>query len=76
MKTKLSQLQAGDIAKIFAITTPERLLQRKLMNLGFLPGNEIKVMQIRPAFLIQVGFTQIALDRETCQLIQVVKGSW
>lgn len=69
---RLSDLLPGTTGKILTLTTPNRRLQRKLMNLGFIPGNEVKVMQRTPAYLIEVGFTQIALDKETCQLIQVI----
>jgi len=45
--------------------------QRKLMALGMVPGTELQVIQIRPAFVVALGYTQLALDRETAALVEV-----
>lgn len=71
MKRMLDQLRVGESAKILSVGGGEQLY-RKLLNLGFFPGNEVSVLQCSPAYLIQVGFTQIALDGETCRLIEVI----
>ncbi|AZR73583.1 hypothetical protein BBF96_09385 [Anoxybacter fermentans] len=72
MRVSLDQLKVGERGRIFTINTQEPRIYQKLMNLGLIPGSEVKVLQRSPIYLIQVGFTQMALDRATCQLIQVV----
>lgn len=72
MNVSLDQLQVGESGKIVAVGTRKEQLYRKLMNLGFFPGSEVTVLQRSPAFLLQIGFTQIALDAKTCQTIEVV----
>lgn len=72
MNATLDQLQVGESAKILAVGGQEEQLYRKLMNLGFFPGSDVLVLQRSPAYLLQVGFTQIALDAKTCQMIEVI----
>lgn len=67
----LDQLHPGEKARVLDISTRQEHVYRKLMNLGFIPGSEVEVLQTFPAYLLQIGFTQIALDRETCRLISV-----
>jgi DtxR family Mn-dependent transcriptional regulator len=45
----------------------------KLTAFGFFPGAEIKVHQTSPAFVVQIGQTQIAVDREVLRDIFVRK---
>ncbi len=72
MKVNLSQLRVGEQGKIYALNTDKADFYRKLLNLGFFPGSEVKVIQTFPTYLIQLGFTQIALDQKTCGLIEVL----
>jgi Fe2+ transport system protein FeoA len=43
-----------------ATRDPERL--QKLMAFGVLPGAPITLLQRRPAFVFQIGQTQVAVD--------------
>lgn len=72
MRVSLDNLEIGGMGEIYEIRTERQEIYRKLMNLGFLPGNEVKVLQRSPVYLIETGFTQLALDKETCHLIRVV----
>jgi len=67
----LHALRAGQTGKILYITTDIHKRLDNLMNLGITPGNYIKVHQTHPAFIVQVGETDIALDREICGQIFV-----
>ena len=71
MQTTLDQLRRGDRGKVLAINTTQEQVYRKLMTLGFYPGSEVVVLQTFPAYLLEIGFTQIALDERTCHLISV-----
>ena len=46
MEKKLSELEAGEKAIIVSLEDEELIL--KLMEMGFIPGEEIKVEQIAP----------------------------
>lgn len=43
----------------------------KLMALGLIPGAELLLLQRFPSYVVQVGYTQLALDRETASVIDV-----
>ena len=42
------------------------------MSLGIYPGLLIRLLQVFPAYVFQVGFTQFAVDREIAREIQVI----
>jgi DtxR family Mn-dependent transcriptional regulator len=67
----LNTLKAGAAGKILYITTTVHSRLDQLMNLGITPGNFIKVHQTHPAFIVQVGETDIALDSGICREIFV-----
>ena len=63
--------QKGTVAYIAA----EKLAQlRKLTAMGILPGAPISVLQTSPAFLLESGHTQFAVDREIADSIYVRLG--
>ncbi|MDI6871190.1 MAG: FeoA family protein [Bacillota bacterium] len=59
---RLADLPEGTAGHVAALVTrePERL--QKLMAFGILPGMPITLLQRRPAFVFQVGQTQVAVD--------------
>jgi DtxR family transcriptional regulator, Mn-dependent transcriptional regulator len=67
----LAQLRVGDEGRIVYIAPrdPERLVQ--LANLGLAPGARIHLQQIRPAAVVRVGETTLALDPEIAGEIYV-----
>jgi DtxR family Mn-dependent transcriptional regulator len=67
----LHHLKPGNRGKILYITTDIHSRLDRLMNLGISPGNYIKVHQTHPAFIVQVGETDIALDKEICGQIYI-----
>jgi DtxR family Mn-dependent transcriptional regulator len=70
----LNTLKSGVSGKILYITTDIHSRLDQLMNLGITPGNYIKVHQTYPAFIVQVGETEIALDPDICGQIFVRQG--
>ena len=44
---------------------------KKLMSIGILPGMPLKMIQSFPAYVIQVGYTQIAIDDNLASAINV-----
>jgi DtxR family Mn-dependent transcriptional regulator len=71
----LSQLAVGRAAKIVYIVPrdPSRLV--KLSDLGLVPGVELRLQQKRPATVVAVGETTLALDRDIVSEIYVKKVS-
>lgn len=58
-------------AKIKSISScPENSL-KKLMAFGVLPGNKIEVLQTSPVYLIKIGHTELAIDKDIASKIMV-----
>jgi Fe2+ transport system protein FeoA len=70
----LSRLSVGTWGRVVGIRTadPERLA--KLSVLGVMPGAWIRLLQKRPAAVIQVSETRIALDLDVASEILVRAG--
>ncbi|MGE5507149.1 MAG: FeoA family protein [Chitinophagales bacterium] len=66
--TDLPEGAAGHVAEL-STRDPERL--QKLMAFGVLPGMPIRLIQRRPAFVFQVGQTQVAVDSSIAAEIRV-----
>lgn len=69
----LADLRPGERGKILYILAKQHQRMDKLTAFGFFPGAEIKVHQTSPAFVVQIGQTQIAVDREVLRDIFVRK---
>ena len=67
----LTTLATGTTAAIHRIASsdPGRLV--KLSSLGVLPGAEVTLLQRRPAVLLRIGESEIALDPEVAADIWV-----
>ncbi len=70
--TRLSQLDEETKATVVDICATDPAVIRKLMALGVLPGASITPLQLRPAVLCRVGYTQIAMDLEIARAIVVL----
>ena len=66
----LASLLPGQSATIVSLPADHQLL-RRLASYGLLPGVEVMVEWRIPAFIITIGATRIALDRQTAALITV-----
>ena len=66
----LASLSPGQSATIVSLPADHQLL-RRLASYGLLPGVEVVVEWRIPAFIITIGATRIALDRQTAALIIV-----
>lgn len=68
-----SSLLAGSSAKIAYITSIHYPRLDKLASLGIIPGARVKMHQTKPSYIIQIGHTQVALDKEILKDIYVRK---
>ena len=69
----LSNLQAGDIARVIKIEGTEYGRFLKLSSLGIVPGSLIRFQQRWPACILWIGETMLSLDEEVAQDILVQK---
>ena len=65
----LSVVNSGDSGTVAALKTQDEAIVRKLMALGISPGIGITLEQKFPSYIIKVGRTRAALDRETAASI-------
>jgi DtxR family Mn-dependent transcriptional regulator/ferrous iron transport protein A len=47
------------------------MLAQKLIALGVVPGARLKILQRFPAYVIQIDFTQIAIDHHLAKAVRV-----
>lgn len=70
---QLSVLEVGDTGRIIFVASNSHVRLDKLGSLGIVPGSTIRVHQKRPAFVIQIGETTLALDPDIIKEIYVRK---
>ena len=63
----VDQLRAGQTASVLSLSGD----RNRLAVFGLVPGTEIKLLQRRPACVVQVGETELALDPEIARRILV-----
>lgn len=67
----LSNLKKGETGIIAYIHTKEKKELQKIMALGALPGNSIKLIQNYPSYVFQIGQSQFAVDKPLAERIFV-----
>lgn len=68
----LRSLRCGERAVVVELPTAASYF-RKLAAFGILPGMELKVLQVFPAYVLGIGNTRLALDEEIAGGIKVRK---
>jgi ferrous iron transport protein A len=67
----LSQVTIGKPHIVAELRTDEIMVRRKLMAMGIIPGHSLIVEQRFPSYIVKVGYTRAALDREIAASIFV-----
>lgn len=67
----LAELAPGEEGLIACVQSHDQRAFHKLMAMGILPGNTIKLLRRSPAYVFQVGFSQFAVDRDIAEKIHV-----
>ena len=67
----LTEVKINTRGIIYKIDTKDATRIRKLASLGIMPAADVIVIQKYPSILIQIGFTQIALDHNIAKSILV-----
>ncbi len=68
----LDKLRVGEPAKISYINTLSNTRMHKLAHFGIIPGAEVKVHQRIPAFVLQCGNTQVAMEEDVAREVFVI----
>jgi DtxR family Mn-dependent transcriptional regulator len=71
--TRLSDAAIGEGARIVFITPKSRKRLDKLSSLGIVPGSRIRLLQKNPSYVLQIGETTVAVDRDITDEIYVKK---
>ncbi len=67
----LVNVPVGSEVKIVYMLPGHQKRWRKLHQLGVFPGNTLRLVQRKPSYVLEIGGTTIALDREICEGIFV-----
>lgn len=67
----LTSLDAGETATVTCLEDTASMAARHLTALGILPGARIRAIQRSPAWILRVGYSELALDRELAARVRV-----
>jgi len=67
----LTQLRTGETARITRIRHDDDGHWRKLTALGVAPGAMVRLVQRFPTYVLQIGYSMIALDHTLASQIEV-----
>ncbi len=65
----LTELKSGEEGRIAYIQTEDNKKMQKLVAMGVLPGNPIRLMQSSPSYIFRVGYSEFAVDAEMAREI-------
>ena len=68
---RVSDMDPGETGVIAYLHFSDHDKLQRLMSLGVIPGRPICIIQKSPSYVIQVGHTQIAIDKEIADAIQI-----
>ncbi len=68
----ITELKPGESARVVSLPNESSYL-RKLTSFGILPGVEVEVLQVSPAYVLCIEYTQLAVDFEVARRIIVEK---
>ena len=62
--TRLSDAALGTSVRIVFIAPKSRKRLEKLSSLGIVPGSRLRLLQRNPSYVLQIGETTVAVDRD------------
>jgi DtxR family Mn-dependent transcriptional regulator len=69
--TRLSDAVLGEVVRIVFITPKSRKRLEKLSSLGIVPGSSVLLLQKNPSFVMEIGETTVAVDKDITDEIYV-----
>jgi ferrous iron transport protein A len=73
-RVNLGKMKPGQQGRIMCLHYIDAAYLHKLMALGVLPGETVMMLQTFPVYVVQIGYTQIALDRLLAESVEVEPG--
>jgi len=70
----VTTLDMGGAGIVSCLTDPDHPRAARLAALGILPGTTVRLIQTYPAYVLRVGFAEIALDYDMAHLVRVITG--
>jgi len=70
----VTEMELGAAGVVSCLTDPDHPRAARLAALGVLPGVPVRLVQSYPAFVVRIGFAELALDRELAHLVRVITG--
>jgi DtxR family Mn-dependent transcriptional regulator len=70
---RLSDLTPGDVGKVVFVSSERGKRLDRLSAMGLTPGTLVKLHQRQPSFILDLGETQLAVDRDIAAEIYVKK---
>ena len=67
----LEHLRRGESARILKVSAADVPMLMKLSQLGLVPGAEVRMEQSRPAAIVRVGETTVALQRAVARVVHI-----
>jgi Fe2+ transport system protein FeoA len=67
----LDHLHPGEIARVLKVSAADIPMLMKLTQLGLVPGAEVRMQQSRPAAIVRVGETTVALQRAVARAVHI-----
>ncbi len=67
----VTALHVGEAGYVRDLRLHDHALVQKLLTLGVTPGSRLKVIQRFPTYVLQIGYTQIAIDHHLAYAIRV-----
>jgi Fe2+ transport system protein FeoA len=67
----LDHLRPGESARVLKVSAAEVPMLMKLSQLGLVPGAEVRMEQSRPAAIVRVGETTVALQRAVARVVHI-----
>lgn len=67
----LLDLEEGGTARVSCLVDPGSPSAIRLAGAGVLPGAEVRLVQRWPAYVLRIGYAELAIDRETARLVRV-----
>ena len=67
----LDHLGAGERARVLKVSAADLPMLMKLSQLGLVPGAEVRMEQSRPAAIVRVGETTVALQRAVARVVHI-----
>ncbi|MBU2265638.1 MAG: metal-dependent transcriptional regulator, partial [Candidatus Omnitrophica bacterium] len=68
----LKDLAPGEQGKISYINTKDKDILKKLISMGLLPGNKIKLLHRFPSFVFEMENSSFAIDKDLAEHIHVL----